>query len=328
MMTLVIFGFLAMVLVGAALGVILSRNPVYAALFLVLAFVTSAVLWLLLEAEFLAIVLVLVYVGAVMVLFLFVVMMLDVNVAVVREGFTRYAPIGAIVAGVMVFELVSVIWMRASGLPVARELVGLSLPDHSNTREIGIALYTNHVFEFELAAFILLLAIVAAIMLTLRHRPGLKVQDICGPGERAAGRPGPDRQGRRSGPMITLTHYLALSAALFAISVAGIFLNRKNVILLLMCIELMLLAVNFNFIALSRFMGGYDRPGLCLFYPDGRSRRVSHRARHSRGVVPDSAQHQCPGTQCAARLRRDQHLSRHRAGSTGRCLAVPDSEAA
>lgn len=177
MLISLIFGFLAVLLVGAALGVIVSRNPVYAALFLVLAFVTSAVLWLLLEAEFLAIVLVLVYVGAVMVLFLFVVMMLDVNVAAVREGFTRYAPFGAIVAGVMVLELLSVIWLKSSGLPVtsllAREPAG-----HSNTREIGIALYTDHVFEFELAAFLLLLAIVAAIMLTLRQRPGLKVQDI------------------------------------------------------------------------------------------------------------------------------------------------------
>jgi NADH-quinone oxidoreductase subunit J len=172
-----IFGFLATVLVAAALGVITSRNPVYAALFLVLSFVTSAVLWLLLEAEFLAIVLVLVYVGAVMVLFLFVVMMLDVNVAAVREGFTRYAPVGAIVAGLMVFELVSLVWMKSSGLPLAKELVRQPA-GYSNTREIGIALYADHVFEFELAAFILLLAIVAAIMLTHRHRPGLKVQDI------------------------------------------------------------------------------------------------------------------------------------------------------
>jgi NADH-quinone oxidoreductase subunit J len=165
------------VLIGAALGVITSRNPVYSALFLVLSFVTSAVLWLLLEAEFLAIVLVLVYVGAVMVLFLFVVMMLDVNATTAREGFTRYAPIGALVAGIMVFELLSVIWLRGSGLPAGRQLVAQS-PGYSNTREIGIALYSRYVFEFELAAFILLLAIVAAIMLTLRRRPGVKVQNI------------------------------------------------------------------------------------------------------------------------------------------------------
>jgi NADH-quinone oxidoreductase subunit J len=177
MITLIIFGFLALVLVAAALGVITSRNPVYAALYLVLCFVTSAVLWLLLEAEFLAIVLVLVYVGAVMVLFLFVVMMLDVNVAAMREGFTRYAPLGVIVAGVIVFELVSVIWVKGSGVPVAAQLAPQPV-EHSNTREIGMALFTRHVLEFELAAFILLLAIVAAIMLTLRQRAGLKVQDV------------------------------------------------------------------------------------------------------------------------------------------------------
>ena len=174
---MILFGFLATVLVGAGIGVITARNPVYSAIFLVLAFVTSAVLWLLLEAEFLAIVLVLVYVGAVMVLFLFVVMMLDVNVAAVREGFTRYAPIGAIVAGIVVFELLAVIWARQSGLPVTAPLV-TTPADHSNTREIGLALYRDHVFEFELAAFILLLAIVVAIMLTLRSRPGLRTQDV------------------------------------------------------------------------------------------------------------------------------------------------------
>jgi NADH-quinone oxidoreductase subunit J len=176
-MVLAIFAILAVVLVAAALGVITARNPVYAALFLVLSFVTSGALWLLVEAEFLAIVLMLVYVGAVMVLFLFVVMMLDVDVAAVREGFARFAPIGALVAGAMVFELLSVVWMKSSGIPAAATLASQPAT-HSNTREVGIALYTDHVFEFELAAFLLLLAIVAAIMLTLRHRPGLKVQDI------------------------------------------------------------------------------------------------------------------------------------------------------
>lgn len=177
MTVLSLFTVLAAILVAAALGVITARNTVHAVLFLVLCFVTSAVLWLLLEAEFLAIVLVLVYVGAVMVLFLFVVMMLDINVAATREGFTRYAPVGALVAGVIVFELLSVIWVRSSALPVAQTL--LPQPsDHSNTREIGMVLFTKHIFEFELAAFVLLLAIVAAIMLTLRKRPGLKPQDV------------------------------------------------------------------------------------------------------------------------------------------------------
>lgn len=175
--TTIMFWALAAVLVGAALGVITMRNPVHSVLCLVLCFVTSAVLWLLIEAEFLAIVLVLVYVGAVMVLFLFVVMMLDINVSAAREGFTRYAPVGVLVAGIIVLELLGVFWARDSGLPLGQQLAGQPA-GHSNTREIGMALFTEHVFEFELAAFMLLLAIVAAIMLTMRRRPGLKVQDV------------------------------------------------------------------------------------------------------------------------------------------------------
>jgi NADH-quinone oxidoreductase subunit J len=177
MTTFVLFAILSVILVGSALGVILARNPVHAVLYLVLCFVTSAVLWLLIEAEFLAIVLVLVYVGAVMVLFLFVVMMLDVNAVISREGLTRYAPLGGGVAGIIVVELLSVIWAKSSGLPIAAQLA-VQPPDHSNTREIGLTLFREHVLEFELAAFVLLLAIVAAIMLTLRQRPGLKVQDV------------------------------------------------------------------------------------------------------------------------------------------------------
>jgi NADH-quinone oxidoreductase subunit J len=177
MLGLVFFGFFALILLGAAVGVIASRNPVYSALFLVLAFVTSSVLWMLLEAEFLAVVLVLVYVGAVMVLFLFVVMMLDVNLVQLREGFTRYAPVGVIVALLMAAELGSVIWLKSAGLPIFEN----PLPhgaDYSNTKELGAVLYTEYVYAFELAAFILLLAIVAAIVLTMRRRPGLKVQNI------------------------------------------------------------------------------------------------------------------------------------------------------
>jgi NADH-quinone oxidoreductase subunit J len=177
MLELIFFSFFALVLLGSAVGVITSRNPVFSALFLVLAFVTSSVLWMLLEAEFLAVVLVLVYVGAVMVLFLFVVMMLDVNVEALREGFTRYAPIGVLVALLMIAELATVIWLRNEGLPM------LATPaphaaDYSNTKELGAVLYTEHVYAFELAALILLLAIVAAIVLTMRRRPGVKVQNI------------------------------------------------------------------------------------------------------------------------------------------------------
>jgi NADH-quinone oxidoreductase subunit J len=165
------------VLIGAALGVIFSRNPVYSVMFLVLAFFNSAVLWLLAQAEFLAIVLVLVYVGAVMVLFLFVVMMLDVNVEEIREGLTRYAPIGLLVAVIMVVELVQVIWAKSNGLIMMGDAP--PLPEgYSNTKALGSVLYTEHVYAFELAAVLLLLAIVAAITLTMRRRPGLKVQNI------------------------------------------------------------------------------------------------------------------------------------------------------
>jgi NADH-quinone oxidoreductase subunit J len=173
----VLFYLFSAVLIGAAIGVITSRNPVHAALYLVLAFVQSAALWLLLEAEFLAVVLVLVYVGAVMVLFLFVVMMLDINTEEMRDGLTRYFWIGGAVATGVAAELAHVIWFRSQGM----EFMTVPDPvpaDFSNTQQLGAVLYTEHVFAFEMAAMVLLLAIVAAISLTMRKRPGLKVQDI------------------------------------------------------------------------------------------------------------------------------------------------------
>ncbi len=172
---LFIFYLFAAVLVFAALRVVTVRNPVHAVLFLVLAFFSSAALWLLLEAEFLALVLVLVYVGAVMVLFLFVVMMLDINVAVLREGFTRYLPVGLLVGLAIVAEM-GLVLVRYFVLPPgsAPKPVG---PDFSNTRMLGDLLYTHYVYPFEIAAAILLVAIVAAIALTLRRRPGTKHQD-------------------------------------------------------------------------------------------------------------------------------------------------------
>jgi NADH-quinone oxidoreductase subunit J len=173
----ILFYFFAAVLIGAALGVIFSRNPVHAVMFLVLAFFQSAVLWLLIEAEFLAIVLVLVYVGAVMVLFLFVVMMLDVNVERVEGSYARYLPLGLVIAGLMVIELLQVIWMRGSNEFGVTGFV--ATPEgYCNTKALGAVLYTEHVYAFEIAAVILLLAIVAAITLTMRKRPGLKSQNI------------------------------------------------------------------------------------------------------------------------------------------------------
>jgi len=177
MFATILFYAAAATLIGAAIAVITVRNPVHAVLSLILAFVSSAVLWLLLEVEFLAIVLVLVYVGAVMVLFLFVVMMLDVNTTSLREGFARYAPVGLIVAGIIILELAGLIWWRNEGMPIDRVLVPRDAA-YSSTAELGKVIYTEYLYPFELAAMLLLLAIVAAILLTMRKRPGLKKQDI------------------------------------------------------------------------------------------------------------------------------------------------------
>ncbi len=173
----ILFYFYAAILVAAALGVIFSRNPVHSIMLLVLAFFNSAILWLMAEAEFLAIVLVLVYVGAVMVLFLFVIMMLEVNIEAVKRGLIRYAPLAIVIALTMAIELVQLIWMRGQ----ATELPGVfvAYPEgYNNTKALGSVLYTEHVYAFEIAAVILLLAIIAAITLTMRKRPGLKTQKI------------------------------------------------------------------------------------------------------------------------------------------------------
>jgi NADH-quinone oxidoreductase subunit J len=172
----VVFYVFAAILLFAAIRVITTRNPVHAALFLVLAFGTTSGLWMLLEAEFLAIALILVYVGAVMVLFLFVVMMLDINIDRLREGYWDYLVPGLTVAGIMVLEMAIVLAGRHAGL------LALAAPPpkpagYSNTKELGRLLYTGYVFPFEIAAVILLVAIVAAIALTLRTRKDTKYQD-------------------------------------------------------------------------------------------------------------------------------------------------------
>lgn len=165
----IVFYTLAIILLMAALRVITTRNPVYAALYLVLAFFTAAGIWLLLEAEFLAIALVLVYVGAVMVLFLFVVMMLDINLDKLREGFWSALPVALPVGGLMAIEMVMIVGFKNFGVdkvsaPAAHPA------DYSNTAELGRVLYTDYLLPFELASVVLLVAIIAAIALTLRER--------------------------------------------------------------------------------------------------------------------------------------------------------------
>ncbi|HUM93845.1 MAG TPA: NADH-quinone oxidoreductase subunit J [Candidatus Competibacter sp.] len=170
-----LFYLFAVILVVAAVRVITVRNAVHAALFLVLAFFTSAALWLLIEAEFLAITLVLVYVGAVMVLFLFVVMMLDLNAAPAREGFIQYLPVGATIAAVIVIEMALVV--GSNYFSSDQYQLSSRAAEYSNTKELGSVLYTFYVYPFEIASVILLVAIIAAISLTLRRREGTKSQN-------------------------------------------------------------------------------------------------------------------------------------------------------
>ena len=170
-----VFYVFGAVLLLSGLAVITARNPVHGVLFLVLAFFTAAAIWLLLRAEFLAIALVVVYVGAVMVLFLFVVMMLDINIERVREGFWRNLPLAALVGGIMVSEMIFVLAGRYFELISTKPV---PLPSgYSNTKELGKVLYTDYAYAFEIAAVILLVAIIAAIALTLRKRKDTRHQD-------------------------------------------------------------------------------------------------------------------------------------------------------
>ncbi|NNK34197.1 MAG: NADH-quinone oxidoreductase subunit J [Xanthomonadales bacterium] len=173
----IVFYLFSVVMLGAAVMVITVRNPVYAALSLVLAFFSAAAIWMLLEVEFLAIILILVYVGAVMVLFLFVVMMLDINLAPLKEGFMRYLPAGIVVALLMATELLLVLWSRGRFDTSAFPVPPPNPDGYSNTKEVGEVLFTNYLLPFEVAGVILLVAIIAAVALTLRHRPGSRRQN-------------------------------------------------------------------------------------------------------------------------------------------------------
>ncbi len=176
MIEAIVFYFFAVLSVTTATVVVTVRNPILAALFLVLTFFASAAIWMTLEAEFLAITLVLVYVGAVMVLFLFVVMMLDINIARMREGFSRVLPLGIVVAVIMLALMWSVVTSDIFSLEVMVKPAARAA-DYSNTKALGGVLYTDYVFAFEVAAVILLVAIIAAISLTMRKRPQTRYQN-------------------------------------------------------------------------------------------------------------------------------------------------------
>ncbi len=172
------FYLFSTVLIASAVMVISARNPVHSVLFLILAFVNAAGLFLLLGAEFLAMILVIVYVGAVAVLFLFVVMMLDVDFAELKQGFLQYLPVGALIGIAVLVELVFVLgtWVQAPGELIAR--ASAIKPGVSNTQALGQVLYTQYVYFFEVSGLILLTAMIGAIVLTLRHKVGVKRQDI------------------------------------------------------------------------------------------------------------------------------------------------------
>jgi NADH-quinone oxidoreductase subunit J len=173
---LILFYALSAILVGSSLAVITARNPVNAAMFLVLSFFTAAAVWLLAQAEFLAIVLILVYVGAVMVLFLFVVMMLDINFDRMRQGFWSYLPLGSLIGILMILEMAIVLggqYFQVFDTPLPPELA-----NSSNTKDLGLLLYTEYMYPDQIAAAILLVAIIAAVVLTMRGRKDSKKQNI------------------------------------------------------------------------------------------------------------------------------------------------------
>ncbi|MGT2471480.1 NADH-quinone oxidoreductase subunit J [Paraburkholderia terrae] len=179
--TTVLFYIFALLLTVSGLKVITSRNPVASALFLVLAFFNAAAIWMLLQAEFLAILLVLVYVGAVMVLFLFVVMMLDINLDVLRRDFKRFVPMATVVGAIIVIETALILWhgYGATVQPVRDTTAAVAgAADWSNTRLIGKVIYTDYIFAFEVAGLVLLVAIIAAIALTTRHGKDSKRQRV------------------------------------------------------------------------------------------------------------------------------------------------------
>ena len=174
----IIFYVFASILVLTSLGVILFKNPVYSAIALIVSFITSAALWLLLQAEFLAIVLILVYVGAVMVLFLFVVMMLNIDDVLRTSKFNKMAPFALFIGLIVVAELITLIWFRSDQFSMVSVATGVLDSGVSNTVLLGTTLFTDYLYLFEIAGFILLLAIIVSISLTMRRREGLTRQIV------------------------------------------------------------------------------------------------------------------------------------------------------
>ena len=255
------FYLFSAIAIAAGVMVIAARNPVHSVLFLILAFFNGAGLFVLLGAEFLAMILVVVYVGAVAVLFLFVVMMLDVDFVELRQGMLNYLPVGATIGLILLGELGLVVgaWTLS---PELLKVVAAPVPAPgtlSNTEAIGLLLYTRYLFYFQAAGLILLIAMVGAIVLTLRHKAQRQAAERRPTGGARSGERHRDPPCHAGAGDLTMTiwlgHYLTVAAILFTIGIFGIFLNRKNVIVILMSIELMLLAVNINLVAFSAFLG-------------------------------------------------------------------------
>jgi len=178
--TAIFFYLFAAACIASAILVVTARNPVHSVLFLIIAFVNASGLFILLGAEFLAMILIVVYVGAVAVLFLFVVMMLDVDFAELRQGFLNYLPVGFLVGAILLAELLFIVgaWVIGPGVPKAITAPIPSPSDISNTQALGLVLYTRYVYFFEAAGVILLVAMIGAIVMTLHHRPDVKRQNV------------------------------------------------------------------------------------------------------------------------------------------------------
>ncbi len=254
------FYVFAFVVMASAAMVVVSRNPVYSVLFLILAFFNAAALFLLIGAEFIAMILIIVYVGAVAVLFLFVVMMLDINLAKLREGFLKYLPVGAMIGFVLFLEILFGLGVLG-GNSTSLAGIGKAVP-----QVIGDRQYARHRPR---ALHAVLLPLPgrgpgAAGRHDRRHRAHpAQPAGRASPAHQRAALPAQGRgrhrgQGADAGGRVMtigLDHYLFVAAVLFTLGILGIFLNRKNVIVILMCVELMLLAVNINLVAFSVFQG-------------------------------------------------------------------------